>query len=114
MGMQQPAGLGGMGGMGGMGGLGMGSGLGGLGAGLAGGLVGGLAGLGGGAQVPKNMDNAVAGLQNGVAGLQHLLEAASRYHGDDGAQGDAAAQLQANQQLPTAKRICVEAPQMQA
>lgn len=106
MGMQQPSALNGMVGMGG---LGMGAGLSGMGAGLAGGLVGGLGGLAGGAQVPKNMEN-------GVAGLQHLLEAAQRYHGDDGTQGgDAAAQLQAaNQQLPPSKRICVEAPQMQA
>lgn len=109
MGMQQPSGLNGMGSMGG---LGMGAGL--------GGMVGGLGGLVGGAQVPKNMENGscVAGLQNGVAGLQHLLEAAQRYSVDDGAQGDAAAQLQAanqqHQQLPPAKRICVEAPQMQA
>jgi len=109
MGMQQPSGLNGMVGMGG---LGMGAGL--------GGMVGGLGGLGGGAQVAKNMENGscVAGLQNGVAGLQHLLEAAQRYSVDDGAQGDPAAQLQAanqqHQQMPPAKRICVEAPQMQA
>ena len=101
MGMQQPAGLNGMVGMGG---LGMGAGL--------GGMVSGLAGLAGGAQVAKNMENGscVAGLQNGVAGLQHLLEAAQRYSHDDGAQGgqaaqgaqaaqgDAAAQLQQQQQ----------------
>ena len=83
MGMQQPSGLNGMVGMAG---LGMGAGL--------GGMVGGLAGLTGGAQVAKNMENGscVAGLQNGVAGLQHLLEAAQRYSHDDGAQGAQGAQ----------------------
>jgi len=83
MGMQPPSGLNGMVGMAG---LGMGAGL--------GGMVGGLAGLTGGAQVAKNMENGscVAGLQNGVAGLQHLLEAAQRYSHDDGAQGAQGAQ----------------------
>ena len=72
-----------------------------------------------GALMSKLRDKKVGIIGAGVAGLQHLLEAAQRYHGDDSsnqAQGAGmAAQLD-----PPAKRQCVEpssmpsAPQMPA